>query len=72
VVEAHADFRTVTPFECDAFDWGFVARDTDAGTLADGTVLELREWDYIWTNEDGHIVRWDWFVDSSQWYRSSR
>ncbi|WP_253879459.1 hypothetical protein [Mycobacterium colombiense] len=38
-----------------------------AGTLADGTVLELREWDYIWTNEDGHITRWDWFVDPDKW-----
>ncbi|MGX9792766.1 hypothetical protein [Mycobacterium sp. MMS18-G62] len=62
------DFRTVTPFDCDVFDWGFAARDTYAGTLADGTVLELREWDYIWTNADGHITRWDWFVDSREWY----
>jgi hypothetical protein len=62
------DFRTVTPFDCDAFDWGFAVRDTYAGTLADGTVMKLHEWDYIWTNADGQITRWDWFVDSREWY----
>jgi hypothetical protein len=62
------DFRLVSPFDCVAADWGFAVRDTYAGTLPDGTVLELHEWDYVWTNEDGHITRWDWFVDSSEWY----
>jgi hypothetical protein len=47
---------------------GFAVRDTYRGTLADGTALELHEWDYVWTNEDGHINRWDWFVDSREWY----
>ena len=61
------DYRLVSPFECVAGDWGFTSCDTYAGTLADGTVLELREWDYIWTNEDGHITRWDWFVDPDKW-----
>lgn len=36
--------------------------DGDDG-VCDGPV----EWDYIWTNEEGQITRWDWFVDSSQW-----
>lgn len=62
------DFRLVSDFDCDAADWGFAMRDTYAGTRSDGTVLELHEWDYIWTNDDGHIVRWDWFVDSREWY----
>ncbi|WP_231986369.1 hypothetical protein [Mycobacterium sp. E2479] len=62
------DFRIVTRFDCAAADWGFAVRDTYAGTLADGTVLELHEWDYAWTNEEGHITRWDWFVDSPEWY----
>lgn len=38
------------------------------GTLANGTVLQLHEWDYVWTDENGHITRWDWFVDSHEWY----
>ena len=29
--------------------------------------MELREWDYLWINEDGQITRWDWFVDSAVW-----
>jgi hypothetical protein len=62
------DFRIVTPFDCLAADWGFAVRDTYAGTLADGTVLELHEWDYVWTDDNGHITRWDWFVDSKEWY----
>jgi hypothetical protein len=62
------DLRIVTPFDCRATDWGFAVRDTYAGTLTDGTVLELHEWDYVWTNDDGQIVRWDWFVDSGEWY----
>lgn len=62
------DFRLVTPFDCFAAEWGFAVRDTYAGTLADGTVLELHEWDYVWTNKEGHIKRWDWFVDSREWY----
>lgn len=61
------DYRLVSPFECIAGDWGFAVHDTYAGTLADGTVLELQEWDYVWTNEDGHVTRWDWFVDSGEW-----
>lgn len=61
------DYRLVSPFECVAGDWGFSSCDTYAGTLADGTVLELREWDYIWVNEDGQVTRWDWFVDSDKW-----
>lgn len=61
------DFRIVTPFECRADDWGFAVRDTYAGTLPDGTVLALHEWDYLWTNEEGHITRWEWFVDSREW-----
>jgi len=36
-------------------------------TLPDGTVLKLREWDYIWVNEDGKVTRWDWFVDPDKW-----
>jgi len=60
------DFRIVTPFECTPADWGFAMRDTYSGTLADGTVVELHEWDYVWTNEQGHITRWDWFVDSRE------
>ena len=63
------DYRFVSPFECVAGEWGFTSCDTYAGTLADGTVLELRERDYIWTNEDGHITRWDWFVDPDKWTR---
>ncbi|QLL08868.1 hypothetical protein [Mycobacterium vicinigordonae] len=63
------DFRIITPFDCRAADWGFAVRDTYAGTLADGTMLELHEWDYVWTNEQGHITRWDWFVDSREWYQ---
>ena len=61
------DYRLVSPFECVAGEWGFSSCDTYAGTLADGTVLELREWDYIWTNKDGHVTRWDWFVDPDKW-----
>ncbi|OBK71260.1 hypothetical protein A5651_19215 [Mycobacterium sp. 1274761.0] len=61
------DFRLVSPFECVAAEWGFAVRDVYAGTLRDGTVLGLHEWDYVWTNEDGHIARWDWFVDSREW-----
>jgi hypothetical protein len=62
------DFRLATPFECHSADWGFAVHDTYAGTRPDGTVLELHEWDYVWTNDDGHITRWDWFVDSREWY----
>ncbi|BBZ70942.1 hypothetical protein [Mycobacterium paraseoulense] len=62
------DFRIVTPFDCRPAEWGFAARDTYAGTLADGTVLELHEWDYVWTNDEGQITRWDWFVDSREWH----
>lgn len=62
------DWRLVSPFDCNAADWGFSVVDTYAGTLADGTVMNLREWDYIWTNDDGHITRWEWFVDSREWY----
>jgi len=62
------DYRIVTPFECTATEWGFTQCDTYAGTLADGTVLKLREWDYVWTNERGQITRWDWFVDSREFY----
>lgn len=40
---------------------------TYAGTLPDGTVLKLREWDYIWVNEKGEVTRWDWFVDPDNW-----
>jgi len=61
------DYRLISPFECVAGDWGFSSCDTYAGTLPDGTRLELREWDYIWTDENGHITRWDWFVDSAEW-----
>jgi len=61
------DYRLVSPFECVAGEWGFSSCDTYAGTLPDGSVLELREWDYLWTNEDGHVSRWDWFVDASGW-----
>ncbi|BBY90648.1 hypothetical protein MGALJ_03170 [Mycobacterium gallinarum] len=63
------DYHLVSPFECVAGEWGFSSCDTYAGTLADGTVLQLREWDYIWTNEDGHVTRWDWFVDPEPWDR---
>ena len=35
--------------------------------IADGTVLTLREWDYIWVNEEGQVTRWDWFVDPDKW-----
>lgn len=62
------DFRLVTPFDCIAAEWGFALRDTYAGTLPDGTVLKLHEWDYVWTDDEGHITRWDWFVDSREWY----
>ena len=62
------DYRIVTPFECTATEWGFTQCDTYAGTLADGTVLKLREWDYVWTHERGQITRWDWFVDSREFY----
>ena len=31
-------------------------------------MLRLHEWDYVWTNAEGHITRWDWFVDSREWY----
>jgi hypothetical protein len=61
------DFRLVSPFDCTAAEWGFAVRDIYAGTLRDGTVLELHEWDYVWTDEDGRIARWDWFVDSREW-----
>lgn len=61
------DFRIITPFECIAADWGFAVRDTYAGTLADGRLLELHEWDYVWIDEQGQITRWDWFVDSREW-----
>jgi hypothetical protein len=61
------DYRLVSPFECRAGDWGFTSCDTYAGTLADGTVVQLREWDYIWTDDDGRITRWDWFVDPEPW-----
>lgn len=61
------DYRLISPFECVAGDWGFTSCDTYAGTLADGTVIRLREWDYIWTDEDGRITRWDWFVDPEPW-----
>lgn len=62
------DFRIVTPFDCRAADWGFAVRDTYAGTLGDGTLLELHEWDYVWINRDGQITRWEWFVDSAEWF----
>lgn len=68
MVEAHARLSIVTPFDCTAADWGFAVRDTYAGTLADGTVLRLHEWDYVWTNEEGLIRRWHWFVDSREWF----
>lgn len=61
------DWRLVSPFDCTATDWGFATHDTYAGTTSDGRVLSLREWDYIWTNQEGHITRWDWFVDSREW-----
>lgn len=61
------DFRLVSPFDCTAEDWGFAVHDTYSGTTADGKVLSLHEWDYVWTDENGHITRWDWFVDSSEW-----
>ena len=61
------DYSLVSPFECIAGDWGFSSHDTYAGTLPDGTVLKLQEWDYIWTNGEGHVTRWDWFVDSGEW-----
>jgi len=61
------DFRLVTPFNCAPADWGFAVQDTYAGTTSDGRVFSLHEWDYIWTDENGHITRWDWFVDSSEW-----
>ena len=63
------DYRLVSPFECVAGDWGFSSCDTYAGTFPDGTRFELREYDYLWINEDGHITRWDWFVDSAEWAR---
>jgi hypothetical protein len=63
------DYRLVSPFDCVAGEWGFTSCDTYAGTLPDGTALELREWDYIWTDADGRIARWDWFVDSGDWAR---
>jgi len=61
------DYRLVSPFECVAGECGFTSSDTYAGTLADGSVLQLREWDYIWVNEDGKVTRWDWFVDPDKW-----
>lgn len=61
------DYRLVSPFECVAGEWGFSSCDTYAGTLPDGTVLKLREWDYIWVNEKGEVTRWDWFVDPDKW-----
>jgi hypothetical protein len=61
------DFRLLSPFDCTAEEWGFAVHDTYAGTRADGNVLQLHEWDYIWTDQNGHICRWDWFVDSSEW-----
>jgi hypothetical protein len=54
------DFRFVSPFDCTAADWGFAVCDTYAGTTADGKVLQLHEWDYIWTDQEGRITRWDW------------
>ena len=67
VVETHAGLPPRQSFECVAGDWGFSSCDTYEGTLPDGTTFELREWDYLWINEDGHITRWDWFVDSAAW-----
>lgn len=61
------DFRIVSPFDCVAADWGFAMRDVYSGTTADGRVLQLHEWDYVWTDDNGHITRWDWFVDSAEW-----
>ena len=63
------DYHLVSPFECIAGDWGFSSCDTYAGTFPDGSRFELREYDYLWINEDGHITRWDWFVDSDEWKR---
>jgi hypothetical protein len=63
------DYHLVSPFACVAGDWGFSSCDTYAGTFPDGSMFELREWDYLWINEDGHITRWDWFVDSAVWKR---
>jgi hypothetical protein len=57
----------VSPFDCTAEEWGFAVHDIHAGTRSDGKVLQLHEWDYIWTDENGHICRWDWFVDSNEW-----
>jgi hypothetical protein len=61
------DFRLVSPFECMAEEWGYATRDTYSGTTADGQVVTIHEWDYIWTNDEGRIKRWDWFVDSGEW-----
>src|SRR5438477_2683428 len=60
------DFRLVSPFECTAEDWGFIMRDVYQGTTKDGQVITLHETDYLWTNDEGHITRWHWFVDSSE------
>jgi hypothetical protein len=61
------DFRIVTPFNCRAEEWGFAMRDDYSGTTHDGRVVTVHEWDYIWTNDDGHITRWEWFQDSADW-----
>ena len=60
------DFRLVSPFECTAEEWGFIMRDVYEGTTKDGRTITLHETDYLWTNEDGHIIRWHWFVDSAE------
>jgi hypothetical protein len=58
------DLRIVTPFNCIVGEEGFAMWQRFAGTTADGRILSFQETDFIRTDEDGRIRRWEFYFDN--------
>lgn len=60
------DFR-ITDYKVWPIEDGWIARITFKGTAPDGTTAEVHQADIATVDEEGRLVRVEWFVDTNQW-----
>lgn len=60
------DFR-LTDYKVWPIEDGWIARITFKGTAPDGTTAEVHQADIATVDEEGRLVRMEWFVDTNQW-----
>ena len=60
------DFR-VTDYKVWPTENGWIARITFNGEAPDGTKAEVHQVDIATVDEEGKLVRMEWFVDTEQW-----